>query len=375
MAIQASDIVDLVNGTLAKYKKGVKLTFENPRYEFMNTFMAKEDTLFEGAQTGTSFKGNIQLTDSDAAENVGLHQQSAITIQDFTQQWDCPWRHSRTHWGFALEEEAMNSGEERIMNVVATRRAMANMSFANRVENAVWVKVLSTEDTKQYSFPYYLPGLDDAQAGEGFYGCLPSYAGGTTTGFTTVLGIAPSTAGSNTTTPTGGYARWRSYAAGGTGYYATGGFDLTALDTAKNMFDRINFQAPKGLDDKLTDQLGKFRLYTNLHVIREMERLARNQNADVGPDLAEYMGRTAFRRLVPRYVPQLDADMRDPFYMINLNDFKVRALKGRWNVEDKAVQVDATIPTDFVVWKYWSWNLACENRRGSGVMRKTAART
>lgn len=375
--VAVSAMVDLVNGTKDKYQKGMRLTFDNPKTEFVNTFLANEETLFEGQQTGKSFKGNVQTSASENAEEVTLLEESEIRIEEFSSQWECPWAFTRTHWGFDVNEEAMNAGDERIMNVIEERRIITNVGWADRQEAMAWASRTSDQTKQINGFPHYLPGLIDSQAGEGFYGCYPTTTAGAahgTDGFSTVLGIAPCTGSPNTTAPTGGKSRWRSYAAGGTDYYDTGGFDLTALDTLKNMYDRINFISPM-VEGVPSEKVSRFRLYTNLHVIREAERLARNQNDQVGPDLAAYMGRTAFRRLIPRYVPTLDADLRDPVYMVNLNDFRVRALKGRWSVEDKAVQVSARVPTAFVVWKHWAYNLACVNRQTSGVMRKTAARS
>lgn len=365
--MQVSEIADLVNATKSKYRTGkASLTLKYPKYEFCNTFLAKEDDLFEGVDGGKDYNWDVNIGSAGQAEEVDLYEEGDITIQDVLVQATMPWRFTRTHWGFDENEAAINSGPEKIVDVIKQRRLASILDWADRQEENAWTVLLSTETKKPYNFPYYVPYLDDAQAGEGFYGGAP-------TGFAAAsacAGIAAATSGDNTDAITGGTARWRSYAAGGAGYYTA--VDTTWLNTIKTALRKTSFQSPILPTDIEKIEVAKYRIYTNNVCLNAFEELARQQNDQVGSDLAAFMGRAAIRNIIPRYVPVLDADTRNPWYGINLNDFQVKALKRSWFTEKDAMPVSARTPSSYVVWIMANWNLACLNRRGSFVIRKTA---
>ena len=364
--MQVSDIADLINATKKKYLTGkASITLEYPKYEFCNTFLAKEEDLFEGVDGGQDYNWDVNIGSPGQAAEVGLYEEQEIVVQNVLKQGTMPWRFTTTHWGFDDNEKSVNSGPEKIVDLIRERRNAAILDWADRQEVNVWNAVLSTETKKPYSFPYYLPKLAAGQAGEGFYSGTD-----TDSGFTSTAGIDPATSNDNKTTIAGGVKRWRAWAAGGAGYYTA--IDETWVDTMKTALRKTGFQSPILPTDIAKIKVAKYRIYANNDSLNAFERLARQQNDQLGSDLAPFMGRAAIRNIVPRYVPILDADTYDPWYGVNLNDFAVKALKRKWFSEMDAINVSANMPSAYVVWIMNNWNLACMNRRGSFIVNKTA---
>lgn len=358
--IAVTSIADLVNSVRNKIKPDIAITQTYSKYEFCNAFLQGEvETDFEG----DTYKWDVLTTTSGQAADVDLYEEQNISIVDVLSQASMGPRFTNTHWAFDDRARALNSGEAKAVDFIKAQKTASLLSWADLQEENAWNTLLSTSTKKPYNFPYYLPKLASGQAATayGFYG-----GSDTTSGFTDVAGIDPATSNDNTTTITGGIPRWRSWQAGYTA------MDLTAVDQMKTTFRNINFQSPEVPSDMQKIAQANFRIYMNNDTINEFERLARNQNDAVGPDVAEFMGRTTFKRLAPRYVPLLDSDAYDPIYFINLNDFAVKAVKGQWLKEHPAQVVSARAHNQFVVWIDAGYNLACYNRRGSGVVNKTA---
>jgi len=255
-----------------------------------------------------------------------------------------------------------NRKPARFVELLKGRRTEAWCALANILEERAWEAPDSSTDTLHpYGIPYWVPQLASG-AGEGFYG-------GSASGFTSTAGIDPATSGDNTTSIAGGKPKWRSYCAGGTGYYES--VNRTAIKTMRKLFRSINFQAPFVARDIVKGPLAKYRIYMNNDTIGEYEDYAESKNDKLGRDLVPFYGVTAFKRTPIIYVAQLDDDTLDPVYFINHNKFKPFVLSGDYLREDGPYK-DVEQHNTFVTFVDLSHAFVCLNRREQGAMNKIA---
>lgn len=299
----------------------------------------------------------------------GPFEEDDLVIDDADHLMTGGWAGHKFNYAYDAREKVFNGNQTtKILDVIKQRRTVAYLNNLEYLDLELSVVPATTTKNVTMGIPGWVPGLSDAQATAGFFGGSPS-------GWTTIGGLAPETSGANTNAIAGGVARHRSYAVGGTGYYGTA-VDLTAFESMKTMFRQIGFKSPKVPADVYKNPfMARFKLLANAWFLNQYERFVDARNENFGADAAKFFGATAFKGLPITWWPKLDADMRDPLYMLNLNSWEFLAPDEFWRKTTGPVLGGIKAHSQVAYFVDSSYALICRGRRRQGVMRKTAART
>ncbi len=360
--VSNDQLTDLLNTTKSKLPKNrFEMALDYQNYEVSNRWLRSDKVM---VYSGTDIKENILLDDSGNAQFVRLFQGTDIDVADVQNVLTVPWVQLQTHWSIERREMLRNRAPAGFIRLLKSRKADGVVSMCNLLEERAWqTPDDSDDDLHPYGIPYWFPGLADSQAAEGFYG-------GSATGFTSTAGIDPATANDNKSTISGGKEKWRSYAAGGSGYYTS--MNATAVRSMKKAYIKTDFKGPLTIEQMVKGPLSNYRVYMNADTQVDYETLAEQQNDRLGKDLASFQGVTAFRRAPVMYIAYLDTDTRNPIYMINHGVFRTFVQEGDYLREGKAMN-SVRQHNVFTTFIDLSFAFLCMNRRrGGSCIRKTA---
>lgn len=314
--------------TLTKYT-GMRSLFQKNRVEVI----------------GSGIQWDVNVTDPDAASNVGFGATDVVDIGEGWVEATAPWRNSMTYYAIIGQEESMNADNyTRIQDLKKARRDRAVKSLAYLMEANWWGAPVALSDELT---PYGINTWIVKNATAGFNGGAPS-------GWTTIGGLNPTT-----------YGGWKNY---------------TALYTLLSKPDGIrawrlaayatDFQPP--IDGIPTTNTGNdYGFYMNRSTVMTLEELLEAQNDDLGSDVDSQYNRPVFRSQPCDYVPFLDADTTNPIYGINWGDFKTYILQGWWLKE-----THVPIYPDQHTVKAWfidlTYQIVCRNRRLNFVLATAA---
>lgn len=342
--VQADNIADLVATTQKNLGRmqWTEIASDLQEYHALRNILKKEKVTF---QSGIGLQWNVLVNDNGSAQNVGLFGDDSVGIVDGMQTATAPWRHTTANYAFERREVAMNRDPARIVDLVKTRRAMAMISLAKRMEISMWSKPADSNDqTEPFGIPYWV--TTSATAAFGFNGTNP-------TGFSSGAGGLSSTT----------YTAW----ANGTGTYsAYTKSSMVAL--MREAATKTHFVSPVDLPSYSRGE--RYAIYAGYTVIQKLEEIAEQQNDNLGKDVAAMDGLVTFRKIPCLWVPYLDSSTTTGIiYGINWGELAPVVLQGEYLVESAPEKVPGkhTTMQSFVD---LSWNLRCTNRRKQWVIYK-----
>lgn len=342
--LNAQDIADLVAGVL---KDLGTLKFQNiaqslQYYEVFSRWFKKDRVAFE---SGIGIQKTLMnKVDTAAARHVGLLDNDQVNIQNVLDTLSINWVHAETSWALIYQTDIlMNSGKSRIVSTIKARRAAALLGLVEELENKAWDAPPSSTDKKN---PWGIQYWVVSNATTGFNGGAPS-------GHTTVGGV------SLTDSP-----NFKNYTAQ---YVTITKTDLIAkLRTAHR---KVKFISPIQMPEYADSAKDRYRCYVNEDVMSGLEDVGEGQNENLGRDIASMDGQMVFRGHPIVYVPKLDAESTDPFYLIDHMTFYPCVLKGDFLRESEARQHpnQRRVYQSFVDLTY---NYLCLNRRANARIQK-----
>ncbi len=340
MAIQYTDIDDAVIAAQRDLGRG-RFT---DNASTIQKFVAFK-TLMRGAYVESTQEfgkqWNILTEDNDSAAHVGLYGVDDRNVNDGLQVARVDMRHTTSNWSYDLREIDMNVRDPaaRILSLVKVRRAQCGISLAELMETDFWTLPNPSDTTAPFGVPYYIVNSSSAL---GFNGANPS-------GYSTCANIDADV-----------FTNWRNF----TGRYVY----LTVDDFVGKLeecMDKTKWEPPVDINDYNTGNM--VGMYTNYVVYKAMKVLAREQNDQLGKDLAWEANSVLFHGTKVTYVPKLDGSTKQPIYGINWGDFKVLVDKDWFLAETKPKEAP-TQHTVRTVYKDVTWNLKCTNRRNQFMM-------
>ncbi len=299
--LTATGLGDLVATTLRNLgrAKFTEIATDLQEHTAMPNLLNKNRVEFQG---GSGAQWDVMVNHSGSFSNVGLGASDNVNIIDTMVQATADWRNSTANYAIIAQEEDMNKGEARIVQLVKERRIACMISMAEGMEQNFWGPPVAITDTVT---PWGVNTWIVKNATAGFNGGLP-------TGYTTI-GLSPTT-----------YPRWNNYTAP---YTAVSRDDLIRAWRKAATLSRFK-PAVSGIPSFDTGyQMG---YYTNYGVIGPMEEVLESQNDNLGNDVASKDGKTMFRRVDVMWVPKLEADTTNPIYGIQWGSFKTIILSGWW---------------------------------------------
>jgi hypothetical protein len=343
--VQASDLADLVAGTLYQLGRGKYQQIAQTRqaYEIFTRWFKKEKVMLDG---GIGIQRTLMNRLPDAAAHVGLGAPDNVAITDLVDQLQVPWVHAQTSWGVIYQETLMNQGESLVYNIIKPRREGAMINLIELIESRAWqAPATSSDKLNPYGIPYWVVKNSSS---------TPGFNGGAASGHTTVAGV------SLTDSPT-----FKNYTFT---YALSGGMSKTdAIPKMRTMLRKCNYRSPVPGSD-YSSNVGRYALYVNGDTTEDMNAIGEAQNENLGRDIANPMygaGQQMFRGFEVRWVPELDADTANPVYALDHSTFMVAGLKGNWFRESRN-----NAPMQHNIEQYFeevSYNYLCVDRRRNGV--------
>lgn len=336
--LHASQIADLVTSTLEDMGEPdvTELAYDLTEHVAADELLTASNMEKVGA--GRKMEWSVLVKDSESAANVGLFQRYTMDHKDGLATAEVEWAFSNFHWNWERRLISMNRSPRRIVNYLKTKRRQALIAWAKLLEANFWDFPSASDTDTPLGLPYWC----HKSATEGFNGGIP-------TGYTTVAGLAV----------TGDYEGWNNY----TFPYS----DVTEddfLHAMRKARKKTGFKAPLKGRDASEHGSGKARraYYTNIDVIMQLERIARNQNENLGRDVTAMDNEVMVGRAPVKYVPKLDEDTTDPFYGIDWDVMKLGYLAGEWMVE-RTIDFFPDQPTVGAVHTDCQYAIFCYNRR------------
>ena len=348
MGVQAEQIADVVTVVKDRESRGTYtlLTTEFQDYPAMKRLFKGKGHRERG---GEQLAFNAMVASNESAQTTSLFAEIDLAQADLIKKGRVPWRHVTNYYLFDEREPELNSGPEDLLDIVKARRTDCFVDLAAKFEPWFWTKPTGSEDADDappYGVTYWIgranTDTDGAFQGDG--------GNGGPTGFTTA-----GCAGLLSTT----YPYWQNYSVG---------FSAVTEDDFIDRLDKAafetNFKNPVAVPGSERCKYGYYCPYT---VRASLKKIARNQNDDLGFDLATqnptYMG-TAIEA-----VPYLADDSETPFYGIDWSVFRPTFLRGEWMKEitvmrpGKQHRVVATFVDSTL-------NIECKDRRKLFVLYK-----
>lgn len=279
------------------------------------------------------------------ARNVGLYAMDKVMVPDVMQQIQIDWRHNTSSWAIDRREISYNTGREKIVSLITTRRTKAMLDLVELWENMFWSKPASSTDLLTlWGVLYWIVWVNTPASTSPPYG----FNGTTATGFSAGPGgLSPTT-----------YPAWCNWC----DIYT----NITKNDLIYKMrvaAEFTDFKSPVDVPDFRRGSGQDYRWYCSLINHIKMCTVGESQNENLGRDLASMDGMITFRRNPVVPVAALNVySTSNPFYGLNWSWFHPIVLRGEflresepiWKTEQHTVQVvhiDTTM------------NVSCTDRR------------
>lgn len=284
---------------------------------------------------------NVMKATNGAAIHASLYQVDDLSVGSHLTTARVDMRHTKANWSYDLHEIDMNvrTPEARILSLVKVRRAACMIDIAELMEADFWTLPSASDTLAPFGVPYYIVNSSSAI---GFNGANPS-------GYSTCANIDSDVV-----------TKWRNM----TARYVLLTVD-DFIEKLEECMDKTKWEPPVDINDYNTgDMVG---LYTNYVVYKKMKIMAREQNDQLGRDLAKWGNSVMFHGTPVTYVPFLDSSSKQPIYGINWGDFKVLVDKD-WFLKESEPRIAPTQSDVRTVFTNVSWNLKCTNRRKQFIM-------
>lgn len=311
-------------------------------------------------QDGTSIQWNMATDHSNTAMQVGLFDTIAPATNLHQVQFNVPWRHTRAHVSWDLREVAMNRSPARILNYVKAKIFEMDISWIEHIETQFWTGPSAGDDQSEFGiWGYWIYSPADGGGTNSDSPWTTTSTGGRVNLNPTAFSAGPG-AVSRVTYPRS--APWyQNYT------------NITYNDLFRKMrngFNNINFRTPVNYNRY---QFGntRFGIYCTMADELAAADAARDQNENVGPDLAYYDGRAMVRGTPVMGVPKLDeidatkSTANHPFIVIDWSQLAPVCLEGFTPYETTVT--GGNQPMVVTRARYMTWNLQMINGKSMAL--------
>ena len=337
-------------------KKPALANFAYNKYQFYNMFF-KNAMKIKG---GDQLEGHITLKSEGNAKHVGLWDQDTLQKKNINQKYTMQWRQAKGGMLWNLMETSLNSGSEKIFDVLETQYESAIKDIIEEVYLAILTGPTSASDVlSPYSIFSWLP-FGTASSTGGWTGYSGHYNDGLGASATTFdrAGV-PSASGTND--------NWASY-------YAdhAGNIDETLMTLVERALRKLNFQAPMvprqvGAENGNVD----FSLHTSDNVISLLNTYFANADDNMGYNRDSHWGTPTIKSIPLAYVDILDTARTsvygtDPIIGLNHSDIHP-VIHADWNFKE----INGKDPNRAVVLQkliYLRYQIWCKNPKYAGFL-------
>ncbi len=341
-ALTGTGIADIVTSSLPHLGR-LKMTDQMSKYH--DTIAVKRifNQKKRKVDSGPEIRFNIINDVGGSFRFVPMGFTATANIKNVLDFGKVPWRFWTWNWSMIDEEEIMNSGASKIVDLMKSRRISELASMIVGLERHIWTAPDANDEVGIYPIPYYIVKSNTATTtNDGFNGTLPS-------GFSTVANIDSSAA-------TGTGFRYRNYA---TQYTTVAKTDLIRKMRRGAVYTNFKPLTEDFANYEVGDDKG---WYTNYPVLSILEEILEAQNENLGKDIASMDGKVMFRGAGMTNVQELDLDTTNPVYGIQWSVLGFTRMRDRW-MKDIKVGTNPNQPTVATVHNVSGCNTTCEDRR------------
>jgi len=357
MATDFSLATDIWNATLQNIltRMPALATFAYTNYDLYNMFFRNAMKV----KGGDSLEGHITLDSEGNSRMVGIWDQDNLVKKNIQRKYTAYWRQAKGGMLWNLMETTVNSGDQKIYDVLESQYKSAVKDMIETVYLSMLTGPTSaTDDDSAYSLNTWLR-LGEADATGGWTGYRARYNDGSepgtafdTAGLTSSAGVNPG---------------WASY-------YADhlGNIDESLLSLLDTAVRKLNFKAPVvpqtvGQENGLVN----FSMYTTNNVLQKLNTFYAKADDNMGYNRDSHYGTPTFKSIPFGYCDVLDTARTslygtDPIFGINHSQL-YPIIHQDWNFKD----IDGKDPNRAVVLQklmYLRWQMWCENPKWAGFL-------
>jgi len=358
MATDFSLATDIWNATLQNIvtKMPALATFAYTNYQFFNKFFRAAHKV----KGGDSLEGHITLDSEGNARLVGIWDQDTLVKKNIQRKYTAYWRQAKGGMLWNLMETSINSGAEKIYDVLESQYKSAIKDIIETVYLSLLTGPSSaTDDESPYSVNTWLR-VGSANSTGGWTGYQARYNDSSTT---------PGTA-----FDVGGLTSSASVNPGWASYYADhlGNIDESLLSLLDTAVRKLNFQAPTvpmtvGEDNGLLN----FTMYTSNNVLGKLNTFYAKADDNMGYNRDSHWGTPTFMSIPFAYCDVLDTARpglygTDPIFGLNHSNI-YPIIHTDWNFKE----IDGKDPNRAVVLQkliYLRYQMWCENPKWAGFL-------
>lgn len=315
----------------------------------------------ETIQSGKKITDRVQFS---FGSQFGFYQPNETfspMLEDFLTNMEVNWRFAKNVWGWTDQEIELNvgdaSGEARytaFKKLKASKKQACTIATYEGMEDSLWATPSNSEmETSTGKRPYSIRAFITED------GLAPS-------GFTTVMGVNPST-----------QTRWRNQVSS----YTAALIDVQLLPKMEEMWMKLRFRSPKNGEKAFTDSSPeknkrKFLICTNVEGRLKYVQLTREANdnpvAAGRGDLGWALTDAQFGGIDVEPISALDnvgyAAGQPRFFWLNLMFMTPIMHSRRYLYEEDPMRGGITQPWTWVVYTDIWFNLFCRSRRRQGII-------
>lgn len=342
--LNMSDIADRAIASLKELNKGewwqtISSLQSYPMMEIANSSLAKE-------KNGNKLSFRLAVPSTTADGHHGLYEDYDLDRPDLLTEGTLDWTNLRAGFAFDLRELDPAGAPEHVVDDMAVQHSNMYVELTEDFENAAWNVPALNDKLMPFGIPFWIVW---SSAGAG------TFTSDAPAGHTTLAGINPSTQST--------YRNW-------TDTYSQATRDDLGLRISRAI-RKTNFRPPPKVKDVPSQT---HRIYTNLTQIENLEKMAANQNDQLGMDAQPAFNSAMVARISPTWVPQIDenaASGSNPVYIVNHASLMPK-FKSGWRFHHEAPRKAPKQPTvvETSVWATYNW--CCANRRQQAVVAASA---
>lgn len=349
--------LDIWNATMRKIvtKEPALATFAYTTYQFYNKYFQSA----KQCKGGDYLEGHITLDSEGNAKLVGIWDQDTLVKKNIQRRYVANWRQAKGGMLWNLMETSLNSGAERIYDVLKAQYRSAVKDIIETVYLSLLTGPTSASDDESPNSLNTWLRVGTAASTGGWTGYQSRYNDGSTPG---------------TAYDTAGLTSSASVNTGWASYYADhlGNIDESLLSLMDVAVRKLNFQAPVvpmtvGQENGLLN----FSMYTSNNVLAKLNTFYAKADDNMGYRPESHWGTPTFRSIPFAYVDIFDTARTslygtDPIFGVNhSNIFPV--IHSDWNFKE----IEGKDPTRAVVLQkliYLRYQMWCENPRYAGFL-------
>lgn len=363
--ISIEQAIDLGQATIEAFEQdSLAMALKHQNYDVLNQWFKTDKMKLQGGDRVTAY---VSLRDTGNAQHVRMYDTDTPNVANVDEVVKVEWTHAQVSYSYSKKEIAMNKGnKQRIYSLLKQRHDNAYREFADLLQEAAWrTPTSASDDLNPFGIPAWLTQADSAGQDGDFLGYQANYWAGSDSNF-----YPGGITCSSTQNP-----RWASYY---DDHLAN--VDDTLLTRLFRAFTKTKFQAPMYANQTIdpNSDFSNFRLYTNLSVLEELEKITRKSDDRLGQDLGKYAGRIVYKGIPFIYVDLLDDDSSystqqgyvyggDPIFGINHKHFYPVCLDGEYFRVNKPM-TKVGQHNVLTVYIDLSYQYICDNRRTAGFL-------